>query len=189
MVPSFVWSTHPVCVPIVSLKRCVLCYSWALLRRPVFRLGLGTGNSLRRSVSLWPRDTIESFPLQGPAVSLQRGTGLQPLLGYHSMSLMSFQFFVVVQSLSHVRFFVTPWTTAHQASLSFTISHSLLKLMSIELVMPSNHRRGDLLEKIVMLGKIEGRRRRGQKRMRWEKISRLPSACVNQTLQRFLQEI
>ena len=139
MVPSFVWSTHPVCVPIVSLKRCVLCYSWALLRRPVFRLGLGTGNSLRRSVSLWPRDTIESFPLQGPAVSLQRGTGLQPLLGYHSMSLMSFQFFVVVQSLSHVRFFVTPWTTAHQASLSFTISHSLLKLMSIELVMPSNH--------------------------------------------------
>ena len=139
MVPSFVWSTHPVCVPIVSLKRCVLCYSWALLRRPVFRLGLGTGNSLRRSVSLWPRDTIESFPLQGPAVSLQRGTGLQPLLGYHSMSLMSFQFFVVVQSLSHVRFFVTPWTTAHQASLSFTISHSLLKLMSVgDAIQPSH---------------------------------------------------
>ena len=139
MVPSFVWSTHPVYVPIVSLKRCILCYSWALLRRPVFRLGLGTGNSLRRSVSLWPRDTIESFPLRGPAVSLQRGTGLQPLLGYYSMSLMSFQFFVVVQSLSHVWFFVTPWTTAHQASLSFTISHSLLKLMSSELVIPSNH--------------------------------------------------
>ena len=35
--------------------------------------------------------------------------------------------------------FVIPWTTAHQASLSFTISWSLLKLMSIELVMPSNH--------------------------------------------------
>ena len=35
--------------------------------------------------------------------------------------------------------FVTPWTAAHQASLSFTISHSLLKLMSIELVMPSNY--------------------------------------------------
>ena len=33
----------------------------------------------------------------------------------------------------------TPWTTAHQASLSFTISHSLLKLMSSELVIPSNH--------------------------------------------------
>ena len=41
--------------------------------------------------------------------------------------------------LSHVRLFVTPWTAAHQASLSFTISWSFLKLMSIELVMPSNH--------------------------------------------------
>ena len=48
--------------------------------------------------------------------------------------------FVVVQSLSHVRFFATPWTTAHQASLSFTISWSLLRLMSIESEMPSNHR-------------------------------------------------
>ena len=43
------------------------------------------------------------------------------------------------QSLSHVRLFVTPWTAAHQASLFFTISPSLLKLMSIESVMPSNH--------------------------------------------------
>ena len=45
----------------------------------------------------------------------------------------------VVQSLSHVWLFATPWTTTHQASLSFTISQSLLKLMSIGLVMPSNH--------------------------------------------------
>ena len=45
----------------------------------------------------------------------------------------------VVQLLSHVRLFTTPWTAARQASLSFTISHSLLKFMSIELVMPSNH--------------------------------------------------
>ena len=45
----------------------------------------------------------------------------------------------VVQLLSHVRLFATPWTAAHQASLSFTISQSLLKLMSIESVMPSNH--------------------------------------------------
>ena len=43
----------------------------------------------------------------------------------------------VVQLLSPVRFFVTPWTAAHQASLSFTISQSLLKLMSIESMMPS----------------------------------------------------
>ena len=41
--------------------------------------------------------------------------------------------------LSRVQVFATPRTAAHQASLSFTISQSLLKLMSIELVMPSNH--------------------------------------------------
>ena len=46
---------------------------------------------------------------------------------------------VVFQSLSHARLFATPWTVAHQDSLSFTISWSLLKLMSIELVIPSNH--------------------------------------------------
>ena len=46
---------------------------------------------------------------------------------------------VVVQLLSHVQLFVTPWTATRQASLSFTISWSLLEHMSIELVMPSNH--------------------------------------------------
>ena len=44
-----------------------------------------------------------------------------------------------VQFLGHVRLFLTPWTAASQAFLSFTISWSLLKLTSIELVMPSNH--------------------------------------------------
>ena len=44
----------------------------------------------------------------------------------------------VVQSLSCAQLFATPWTAAHQTSLSFTISQSLLKLMSIELVIPSN---------------------------------------------------
>ena len=44
-----------------------------------------------------------------------------------------------VQSVSHVRLFVTPWTAARQASLSMSNSWSLPKLMSIELVMPSNH--------------------------------------------------
>ena len=47
--------------------------------------------------------------------------------------------FSLVKSLSCVRLFATPWTTACQASLSITNSWSLLKLMSIELVMPSNH--------------------------------------------------
>ena len=47
--------------------------------------------------------------------------------------------FCSVQSLSHVRLFATPWTEAHQSSLSITNSRNLLKLMSIESVMPSNH--------------------------------------------------
>ena len=45
----------------------------------------------------------------------------------------------IVQSLSCVQLFATPWTAACQASLSFTISWSLLKLTSFESVMPSNH--------------------------------------------------
>ena len=133
-------------------------------------------------------------------------------------SKMTIQF-SSVQSLSRVRLFETPWTAAHQASLSITNSRSLLKLMSIESVMPSNHlilchpllllppippsvwvfsnesslrmrwpkmtigtwksydiflmlklklqyfghlmRRADSLEKTLMFGKTEGRRRRG----------------------------
>ena len=47
--------------------------------------------------------------------------------------------FSLVQSLSRVQLFMTPGTTAHQASLSITNSRSLLKLMCIESVMPSNH--------------------------------------------------
>ena len=46
---------------------------------------------------------------------------------------------LVVQLLGHAPLFASPWTAEHQASLSFTISWSLLKLMSIELVMPFNH--------------------------------------------------
>ena len=57
----------------------------------------------------------------------------------HSRVLVSNLNIAVVQSLSRVRLFVTPWTAACQASLSFSISQSLLKLMSIESVMPSNY--------------------------------------------------
>ena len=53
-------------------------------------------------------------------------------LGWYSVQFSS------VQLLSHVQLFATPWTAAHQASMSITNSQSLLKLMSIETVMPSN---------------------------------------------------
>ena len=57
----------------------------------------------------------------------------------HIVKAMVFPVDVVMQSLSNVWLFVTPWNAVHQASLSTTNSQSLLKLMSIESVMPSNH--------------------------------------------------
>ena len=58
---------------------------------------------------------------------------------FHLISHVQFAIVVVVQSLNNVQLFVTPWMAVCQASMSFTISWSLLKLMSIELVMPSDH--------------------------------------------------
>ena len=55
------------------------------------------------------------------------------------MSYLIFTTISSVQSLGHVRRFVTPWIAAHRASWPFTISRSLLKLMSIGSVMPSYH--------------------------------------------------
>ena len=65
---------------------------------------------------------------------------MSQVYGSHSraMGVWLLQAFAV-QSLSHVQLFVTSWTATHQASLSFTLSRNLLKLMSIESVMPSNH--------------------------------------------------
>ena len=58
----------------------------------------------------------------------------------HSSVVLSLCLWIVaVQSFTCVQLFVTPWIAAQQTSLSFTVSQSLLKLMSIELVMPSNH--------------------------------------------------
>ena len=67
-----------------------------------------------------------STNMYNPFINANRGLGN----GGHS---------AVVQPLSRVQLFETPWTAAHQASLSFTISQSLLKLMSIDSVMASDH--------------------------------------------------
>ena len=69
-------------------------------------------------------------PRRHPILEVSKDTGsklIQPLVQFSS------------SVLSHVRLFVTPWTAAHQASLSITNSWSLLKLMSIAAVTPSNH--------------------------------------------------
>ena len=64
---------------------------------------------------------------------------IAPLPSVSSSLVFLCGLFIVVQLLNHVRLFATPWTAACQASLSFTISLNLLKHMSIESVMPSNH--------------------------------------------------
>ena len=89
-----------------------------------------------------------SFP-SARRINLFWGPGPNPPLWekenvyYHSLSATSavpnMSWLNVVQSLSCVRLFATPWTAAHQASLSITNTWSSLELMSIESVMPSNH--------------------------------------------------
>ena len=64
---------------------------------------------------------------------------MSPYWGISCLSALTFFNISSAQSLSHVRFFANPWITACQASLSITNSRSSLKLMSIELVMPSSH--------------------------------------------------
>ena len=65
---------------------------------------------------------------------MHRNTQIKITIKYHYIYKI-----IVIQSQSNVQLFVTPWTAACRASLSLTISRSLLKLMSIDWVMPSNH--------------------------------------------------
>ena len=69
----------------------------------------------------------------------RKGNPLTLLVGMQTSTATTENSVSSVQSLSRVWLFVTPWTAAHQASLSITNSRSLLGLMPIELVMPSNH--------------------------------------------------
>ena len=80
-----------------------------------------------------------SLPLQADSLSAEPTGKLIPILGNIMQPLKSIRWIFVVQSLSCVQLLATQWTAAQQASLSFNISWSLLKLMSIESVMPSNH--------------------------------------------------
>ena len=85
------------------------------IRTPNKQLDLGACIHFNKGRSIWKNDKTKR----------KRGLG--------------FCCFVVVQLLSHIWLFATPWTVACQASLSFTVSQSLLKFMSTESVMPSNH--------------------------------------------------
>ena len=91
----------------------------------------------------WLQYLLEKSSWMNPCPWTQQpwAVATRPWLFYHQRpSTKSSPVFVVVaQSVSHGQLFVTPWTAAHQASLSFTISRSQLKLVSIESVMPSNY--------------------------------------------------
>ena len=89
-------------------------------------------DSLGESVLLALSGNIISFCAFWPLI-------MHPLPCAYFREPESPKVFLIVQSLSCVWLFATPWTAACQASLSITISQSLLKLMSIESVMPSNH--------------------------------------------------
>ena len=69
----------------------------------------------------------------------KKGKHPDPFMNYLKPASHIFLQFSLVQPLSHVRLFVTPWTATRQTSLFITNSRSLLKLMSIELVMPFKH--------------------------------------------------
>ena len=79
------------------------------------------------------KHSIYYFLLKGKTNVVSKSSCF-PKLYLHNLAYV-----VIARPLSHVRLFVTPWTAALQGSRSFTISLSLLKLTSIELVMPSNH--------------------------------------------------
>ena len=102
------------------------------------------GSSTHRIFQAWIQAKIQPFPSPGES-SWPRDQPQSPALQADSLptNIPGKPGEVNVRKrwslFSRIQLFVTPWTAAHQASLSFTISQSLLKFMSIESVMPSNH--------------------------------------------------
>ena len=108
--------------------------------------GLNSGRETKISQAMWlskkkKKQNLEKKKIIGTIKNL-RSTGPSKLAhckGSAPPRMLSLFLFSSVQSLSYVQLFATPWTAAGQASLSITNSRSLLRLMSIESVMPSNH--------------------------------------------------
>ena len=120
--PSFLYPHQAVSSPVWLLQ---------LVTSPVLNVWSAVCWNLNHSVWLWTCSWLGlsqtcRIIISGSLTDLQDDEGCCPpeFIG---------------QSLSHVQVFVIPWTAAHQAFLSFTISQSWLKLMSIESMMPSNH--------------------------------------------------
>ena len=90
---------------------------------------------IRKSSNFIPLHTVAQFSQN----HLMKRLSFFPLHIFASFVKDKVPIAVVLQSLSHIHLFATPQTEAHQASLPFTISWSLLRLMYIESMMPSNH--------------------------------------------------
>ena len=113
--------------------------------------------------SSWPRDcprvsciVSRCFPVW---VTWEDGNIEDTSIFYSQSDYLFYSFLILpsVQLLSHIRLFATPWTAAHQASLSITNSRSLLILMSIESVMPSNFSKDCIATRTfsIMLKKVK----------------------------------
>ena len=101
-------------------------------------------HSLSRKCKSKPQGYITSFLVKMPIIKRQQITSVgedvkKSKPSYTIDRIVNWYQFSAVQLFSHVQLFMTPWTAAHQASLTITNSQSLLKLVSIQLVMPSHH--------------------------------------------------
>ena len=133
--------------PFLSKSKAYISYEIGVLPTPFLSLETRSwcwDESVPTDFTRWPLSSINfthifTFPQfvasKKPNSFVQMVYKLSGLASSLRFLLLSY----VVQSLSRVQLFATPWTAARQASLSFTISRNLFKLMSIESVMPSSH--------------------------------------------------
>ena len=137
---SWFLKTFCVCVCLfclsVCLSACLVAQSCLTLCNP---LHCSPPDSSVHSIFFW-QEYWNELPFLSPGIFPTQGSKLSHLCFLQCRRILyPLSVSVVVQSLSRIQFFATPWTAAHQVSLSFTISQSLLKLRSIESVMPFNH--------------------------------------------------
>ena len=143
LAPQCLGSTLHICPPVWFWPQCTTVLDsdrpgfGASLCHVTSRANLGKALCLGEFQFLTSQMWVAIASPPQAAVRIEKSAGLAEL--QHAVLECSVNGAVVVQSLSRVRLFVTPWTAACQASLPFTISQSLLRVMSIEWVMPSNH--------------------------------------------------
>ena len=130
---------------LLSLHTCLLRPLLRIMeRRRVITIFLGVQLSLPLQGVLLAYNQIQrssaiGFILDESETHSQQATVESTVHRFITSAFKSYPQFSSVQSLSRVQLFATPWTAARQASLSITDSQSLLRLVSIESVMPSNH--------------------------------------------------